>query len=79
MYKPGVVVLIVLVVRDMILANIFGMYELVKKYSKARSMAEHGRARQSTTLRPAELALRCGALLSLASGHRRALHGGALV
>ena len=41
-------------------SNIIGMYELVKKYSKARSMAEHG----STALRSAELALRCGALLS---------------
>ena len=31
------------------------MYELVKKYSKARSM--HGKARQSTALRSAELEL----------------------
>ena len=50
MYKPGVV--LVLPVR-----GITGMYELVKKYSKARSMAKHGKARQSTALRSAELEL----------------------
>ena len=33
------------------------MYELVKNYSKARSMAKHGKARQSTALRSAELEL----------------------
>ena len=32
-----------------------GMYELVKKYSKARSMAKHGKARQSTAKHGAAL------------------------
>ena len=38
-----------------------------------------GRARQSTALCSAELALRCRALLSWAAGHRRVLHGASLL
>ena len=55
-------------------SNVTGIYELVK----VQQNTQHGKARRSTALRSAELALRCAAELSCRAPQGTALHGAAL-